>query len=93
MFYKADGTFIKSIIMAGNGKKSLSFITPTDTLYLVIQFGQYHNEDETLATLSNIQLEYGDIATEYETYKIVESNDIITSNNNYNLTAIWEPVQ
>lgn len=48
-----------------------------------------YNKNSATATISNLQLEKGSVATEYEPYYIT-SNTKIVQNQDHTLTAIWE---
>lgn len=68
-------------------EKSLSFLTKNDTNYINIRFG-VSTSGESI-TYSNIQLEEGNTATEYEPY-YVTSETKVTRNFDHTLKAIWK---
>ena len=46
--------------------------------------------DHAKAIISNLQLEDGEVATEYEPYQEYSSDTVVTKSNNHTLHAIWE---
>lgn len=67
--------------------KSIRFTTTNDAEYINIRLGVYRADDSI--TYSNIQIEEGDTATEYEPY-FVTSKTKVTRNFNHTLKAIWK---
>ena len=49
------------------------------------------NSSSVMAYISHIQLEKGNISTEYEPYQEYSSDTIVTKSSNHTLHAIWEP--
>lgn len=88
LFYSSDGTLI-SYSNSGmvSNHMTKTFTTPNNTYYLVIEF-YGSNTDENI-TISNIQLEEGSTATEYEPYYVTNSTTV-TQAQNHTLTAQWE---
>ena len=72
MYYQSDGTLIDYVRTDGNGDKTITFTTPANTHYLVLQFAC---SGSTTITVSNVQLEEGSTKTYYEPYR-----DLMTGN-------------
>ena len=72
MYYQSDGTLIDYVRTDGNGDKTITFTTPANTHYLVLQFSC---SGSTTITVSNVQLEEGSTKTYYEPYR-----DLMTGN-------------
>ena len=49
------------------------------------------NSSSVMAYISHIQLEKGNISTEYEPYQEYSSDTVVTKSSNHTLHAIWEP--
>ena len=85
LYYKSDGTFINYDRLDGNGDKVLTFTTPSETQCLVIVFA--NSETNISSTYSNIQLEEGNVKTDYQPYYITDTTHV--GNGDHVLTAKW----
>lgn len=65
MYYQSDGTLIDYVRTDGNGAKAITFTTPANTYYVVLQLAC---QGSTTITVSNPQLEEGTTQTFYESY-------------------------
>ncbi len=70
--------------------KNINFTTPNDAEYINIRLGVYRTGDSI--TYSNIQIEEGDTATEYEPYYITPTTTVVQQKN-HTLKAIWQTNQ
>ena len=88
LFYTSAGALISySNYSVTNNHVTRTFTTPNSTYYLVIVF--YGSDANTNITLSNIQLEEGNTATEWEPYFV--TNDVkVIQEKNHTLKAIWQ---
>ena len=68
--------------------KNFSYSTKDDTTYMTFRVGVYTSGESI--EYSNIQIEEGTTATDYEPYYITSSTEVV-QNQNHTLTAIWEP--
>ena len=86
--YQEDGTFITwNSATASQFKLNETFTTSNDTYWLLF----------TAATAAakpieytNVQIEKGDTATEFEPYQEYSSDTVVTKSSNHTLHAIWE---
>lgn len=69
-------------------QKEITFITPQDAEYMTYRVGVGKAGDSI--TYSNIQIEEGDTATEYEPYQEFTSDTIVNKGSDYVMHAIWE---
>jgi type IV pilus assembly protein PilA len=86
LFYDVSGNLISYERLDGDGHKENKCIAPDNTNYLIVVFAG--NGNGTNLTFSNIQLEEGNIATEYESYYIT-SDVKVTQESDHTLKAIW----
>ncbi len=81
---------------SNSGRKTDSFTTPSSFLYsppyIWFRFVRMSTPGDANVDISNVQLEEGSTATEYEPYYVTSSTKVTQNNNDrYVLTAIWEP--
>lgn len=84
-----NGNWSDGYRVAGNNaiKKNFVFTAPQDGEYITYRVGASTSGDSI--TYSNIQIEEGETATEYEPYYITPSTTVVQKNN-HTLKAIWE---
>lgn len=87
VFLNGQSSSGNAFYKSNSREKSLSFLTKNDTNYINIRFG-VSTSGESI-TYSNIQLEEGNTATEYEPY-YVTSETKVTRNFDHTLKAIWK---
>ena len=87
MFYAQDGTLLDYTVTTADGNTKVVFSVPANTYYLVIDFSA--SGINTNVTITNVQLEEGEEATEYEPYYVTSSTEV-TQDKDHTLTAIWE---
>ena len=77
----------------GTGKLEINFTTPStfdyNPAYVAFRFARMTNPGDANVDISNIQLEEGNNATDYEPY-IITSETTVVQEQNHTLTALWE---
>ena len=88
LYYNSDGNLISyNYTTTVPTHTTKTFTTPADTYYLVVDFNG--SDADTNIVFTNIQLEEGTEATEWEPY-FITSDTIVTQEGAHTLTAIWE---
>ena len=82
-----------SSIYSGTGKLELNFTTPNtfnfDPPFVAFRFVRMSSPGDANVDISNIQLEEGNEATEWEPYYITSDTEVVQEKN-HTLTAVWE---
>ena len=87
--YTSDWTKI-GYILSEEYTINRTFLTSNSTKYIIINFYTCYSNTAP-STFSNIQLEKGNVGTEYESYRVVSEENYVDEEHNQTLTAIWEP--
>ncbi len=89
-FYDKDGNMLnrEQSGLTTSGHLSVSATAQSGAYYMLVNLFQA-GEDKERITFTNIQLEQGNLATEYEPYKTITATDTVNTAGNHTLTARW----